>query len=70
MKLFYDVPTQVKFLNINEEDNSWLGGIAYGEIIICMCCGGVINIEEYLGDGGEIIELEWIDLNEEVVGDD
>lgn len=51
MKQYYDRPTQVIFI---EEDNlmrgpkevHWETGIAYGDSVICNCCGGVISLDE------------------------
>lgn len=51
MEQYYDRPTQVIFI---EEDNlmqgpkevRWDTGIAYGDSVICNCCGGVIPLDE------------------------
>lgn len=42
----FDFPTQVAFWD--EEQESYVGGIAYGDEIICGCCGGVLEIEEVM----------------------
>ena len=65
---YYDRPTQVMFKDSRELKEP-LGGIAYGDEIICMCCGGIVSIEEIYECGGAIIPLAWINLSEEVMGD-
>lgn len=63
----YEKPTQVHFLEVGVGDNY---GIAYERTIICGCCGGVIDFDEY--DEGDLIileELPWVPLNEEIKGD-
>ena len=72
---FFDRPTQVAFLDT--ENNVFIGGIADGNRIICLECGGVIEIDEYLDDIEEnfpevafpIIELNWCSLSDECLGD-
>ena len=81
----YDRPTQVKFLDIDaEEEVFWQGGIAYGTEIICGCCGGVFEIADlyadwemvkndplYAGIDSPIHEYnEWVDLRKAIIGDD
>ena len=76
MKKYYEIPTQVKFYDINEEQ--WIGGIAYEDYIICGCCGGKIEICDLLTKAEDtgmnpdmvIQELPWIDINETIRGDD
>ena len=71
----FEKPTQVAFYDPTEE--CYMGGLAWNGNIICMCCGGVIEIEEYLDDLNEnfpevakpIIPLEWCNFNEEFLGD-
>ncbi len=71
----FNVPTQVAYYDI-EEDN-YIAGIAYGDKIICLCCGGVIDIPEFLSDVEKtcpavqfpIIPLSWENLNECCLGD-
>lgn len=62
MKSFYDVPTQVKFFS--PEDNEIIAGIAYQNVVICGCCGGIFELDEV-----QIIEdLSWISLTDEILG--
>ena len=70
MKIFYDTPTQVMFHN---PDGGYSFGIAWGDKIICACCGGVLEIEEVresaLEDQPAIYEYcTWNDLSEEIFG--
>lgn len=58
-KLFFESPTQVRFLN--DDDNDWRGGIAYQNVIICGCCGAVIPLS--LFNEGEVEELRWQDIS-------
>lgn len=72
---FADRPTQVAFYNV--EDKCYDAGIADGDHIICLCCGGIIPVEELLEEVHEvapeitkpIIELPWVNLREECLGD-
>lgn len=71
MKAYFDIPTQVKWKNpdfdeTNESDTEYFGGIAYKDEIICVCCGGTIPISEV----DEIIEFDWINLSDEIIGDE
>ena len=81
----YDKPTQVKFLDIDVEDEIfWQGGIAYGTEIICGCCGGVFEIADIYADWNEVKDdpmyadienpiqeyNDWVDLREYILGDD
>lgn len=75
VKRFYDVPTQVAFYE--PENSCYVGGIAHGDIIICLCCGATIDIEEFL-DGIEedcpeiqypIIPMAWCNISDECLGD-
>lgn len=75
MDYFFDRPTQVAFYNI--DNNNYDAGIAEGDRIICLCCGGIIPIQELLDEVEEnapeikkpIIELSWVDLTYECLGD-
>ena len=75
MDYFFDRPTQVAFYNV--EDKCYDAGIADGDRIICLCCGGIIPIQELLDEVEEvapeikkpIIELSWCSLREECLGD-
>ena len=65
---FYDVPTQVSFLP-SEADlidtYDLLFGIAFGDIIICGCCGAVFEVNEC-----DIFEdLPWVSVSDEIRGD-
>ena len=67
----FDVPTQVAFW----EGGSYHAGIAYGEEIICACCGGVEEIKEIYAFAPSNVEpivvyKNWINFNEEIIGDD
>ena len=71
MKYYYDRPPQVMFADSDE----WNSGIAYGEEIICSCCGGIYEIDEVISLGIEagikcpIYEYSsWVDLTDCVVG--
>ena len=71
----FNCPTQVKFYDA--EINRWRGGIAYGDEIICGCCGGILSIDEVLADAEEAgisqgIESYdfWLPFSEEIIGDD
>ena len=69
----FDKPTQVLFWDYDGEH--WAAGIAYGGIIICGCCGGIFELEEvntYAPDNisNPIISLEWIDLTQEIAGEE
>lgn len=67
----YDCPTQVKFYDV--DGDHYVGGIAYGNCIICGCCGGIFEIAEVIEYAPEdvepIIELEWIDIANEIAGE-
>ena len=70
----FDMPTQVKFWD--EDTSDYIGGIAFDGKIICGCCGGVIDIDEYLEysdpdvpSSEKIIPLDWIDISEEIKGE-
>lgn len=73
---FYDLPTQVKFVDFDSEDGLyWIGGIAFEDKIICGCCGGVFEISDIYDEANEIgfegepiQELRWIDISEEIKG--
>lgn len=67
---WYNVPTQVAWF----DDGAYAAGIAYGDEIICACCGGVTSIEEIIEYTPEgvvpIVEYKnWIDFKEDVIGD-
>ena len=68
----FNEPTMVKFYESECED--WSGGIAYGDEIICACCGATLEIAEILIDAEEagvedpIQPLRWINLRDELLG--
>ena len=68
MKKFYEVPTQVKFLESENVVNEprWLGGIAFENKVICGECGGIVE----LNDIADIVELSWVNISEEILGDE
>lgn len=74
MDYFFDRPTQVAFYNV--EDKCYDAGIAEGDRIICLSCGGVLPIQDLLDEVEEvapevkkpIIELYWSSLREECLG--
>lgn len=65
MKLYYNKPTQVKFMDYFGTIHT---GIAYKDEIICACCGGVYEIEDLLlRRPQEVKELEfWVDFTHEI----
>ena len=70
----FEIPTQIKFWDEDRKD--YIGGIAFEGKIICGCCGGVIDIEDYLDysdpdmlPSEKIILLDWIDISEEIKGE-
>ena len=63
MKNWYDVPTQVKWM---DEEGDIHGGIAFDDTIVCACCGGVVPLDE----ANILAELEWMDLDNEILGDE
>ena len=69
---FFDVPTQVKFFE--PECNYWMGGIGVEDYIICGCCGSKLSIEEIYemaaeyGETEPIVVLDWIDINDSIIG--
>lgn len=70
-KMYFEQPTQVVWA---DEDNHAHAGIAYGNVIICGCCGGtqeIAEIYEFAPEGVEnpITELEWTSIREEIGGD-
>ena len=71
-KTFFKEPTQVKFYDNYTE--RWLGGIGYGDKIICGECGFCISVEEIEKKCPEVIsnpikKLEWINISEEILGE-
>ena len=71
---YFDIPKQVRFFDY--QDNRWIGGIAYGDRIICGCCGSVFEISEIYDDVPEseilnpIIPFgEWMNIEDAICGD-
>ena len=87
MKHYYEKPTMVKFLDPyyelmvgeTEKDRPWLAGIAFGEYVICGCCGELMELselfefaagdEEYEPFDLQFEEMSWIDIKEAIIGD-
>lgn len=85
MKTYFDDPTQVVFYDLDNTDECSkplrIGGIAYADKIICGCCGGTIDIVDYLADFEYAMEncetavyepleeLSWVDISEAIVGE-
>ena len=68
----FDVPTQVAFWS---DDGMYHAGIAYGEEIICACCGGVQEIKEIYEFAPSNVEpiviyKNWVDFEESIIGDE
>ena len=73
-KTYFDRPTQVVFAD-PDNPGEWLAGIAYSDVIICGCCGGVFEIADVVdcakedGIKNAIHKYyEWTDLADEIVG--
>ena len=73
-KTYFEKPTQIVFAD-PDNPGEWLSGIAYREVIICGCCGGVFEIADVLESAGldgvknAIYEYSrWDDLANEIVG--
>ena len=73
--MYFELPKQVAFYDA--ENESWIGGIAFKDSLICLCCGAVVNINDFLEEMAEdyseiknpIIPMEWVDISEECLGD-
>ena len=65
-KRYYPRPKQVKWFD--NLDSVWVGGIAFGHVIICGCCGSTIELDNF--EKGEDVEYEdWIDIEEQIRGE-
>ena len=65
-KTYFSIPTQVRVENPDANDG-WSYGIAYFDIFICACCGGVFELEELNEDGLAIEVLgDWVDFSHEI----
>ena len=73
-KELFENPVQVKFWDF--EDGRWCAGIAWKEHIICACCGATFEIKEVYEyapvsiENPIIIYETWVNLFEEITGDD
>ena len=56
---FFERPTQVEFYD--EDEQQWMGGIAYKSEIICGCCGGIIPLRRV--NPAKIQTLNWQDIS-------
>lgn len=78
---YFDVPTQVKFIDFDGCDDNWFeekGGIAYGNEIICGCCGGIIELDDLWSDWEELkdhfpnfdsplkVYKTWVDISDDI----
>lgn len=66
MTFSYDRPMMVKFKEFGKEEESWVGGIAYHNEIICGECGMIIPA----GNIAQLLVLSWVDISEEILGDE
>lgn len=67
------LPTQVAFWN--KEQEHYVGGIAYGDEIICGCCGSVLEIREVMESAPigiePIIPYErWVNVSFDIMRDE
>jgi hypothetical protein len=72
MKTFFETPTQVMFYD-TDGSGEYNCGIAWGDHIICGCCGGVFEISEVIEFAPEGVQAiyaydSWVDLSEEIFG--
>lgn len=74
-ELYYNHPVQVRYWDTGLEQ--YVGGIGYHEYIICGCCGKLCSISEIIEESAKyskldadkaIIEMEWIDVSNEIIG--
>lgn len=63
---YFEKPTQVKFLD--RDNNRWVGGIGYHDEIICGCCGGILETDVFADY--EVITYDWMDISDEIIGED
>lgn len=68
----FEAPTQVAFVdewNDNDEPDMdmVIGGIAYGNEIICGECGSIVDLEDV---AALYIFNDWVTISEEILGDD
>ena len=76
MDLYYEHPVQVKYWDNGLQN--YIGGIAYHDFIICGCCGKACSVDAIIDEALKfskiepdkaIIELDWIDINQEIIGE-
>ena len=84
MRHFYEIPVMVQFRDPqwelcageDESERPWICGIGHHDVIICGCCGSALDIEELLEDAEaagidlQYRELPWIDIKDEIRGDE
>ena len=59
----FERPTQVVFIDPN--DGQTMAGIAYGDEIICGCCGGIFEVAEV----EHIFQYDnWVELTDTIIG--
>lgn len=64
-KTYYDAPTMVRMRDIDNDCE--VGGIAYGNEVICGCCGATIPLDDE-DSGFEIIEeLSWVNFSDYIL---
>lgn len=71
IKKSYEIPTRVMFYDYLNDDLGW--GIAYGNEIICACCGGIFEIDEVITQGHDrgipnpiVVREDWKDFTKEI----
>jgi hypothetical protein len=73
--LYFKKPTQVWFMDVDENEVYYNTGIAYHDEIICGCFGDIYGIREIWeaadkeGLTNPIIPMSWVDLSDEISGD-
>lgn len=68
MKTYFEDPTQVAYW----DEDHYVGGIAYHDVIICGCCGGLMEIKEVVEfapvDVTPIVEYSfWMSVSREIM---
>lgn len=64
----FGCPKQVLFREEDKSAREWNAGIAWGEMVICGCCGGTIPLDEI--EEMEVFESGWVGLEAEIGGDE
>jgi hypothetical protein len=69
---YFEAPTQVAFVdewNDNDEPDmeAVIGGIAYGNEIICGECGSIVDLEDV---AALYIFSDWVTISEEILGEE